>query len=126
MDFELQKAIYSALNAAHGAGKVYDHVPQQKPALYVVIGEGTTTDFDTDDSIGDEDTVTIHTWSTYRGMKELKQAMALNKTTLHDQPLTIVGRTYILGLLEFSESMVDPDGVTRHGVQRFRFITEVP
>lgn len=121
---DLQKAIFDALDTAHASIEVFDDVPDQREPPYVIIGEMTEVPFDTDDSVGRECTMVIHSWSTYRGMKELKDMMDTNKAALHDVDLVVGAGKFILGLLESSQAMLDPDGLTRHGVQRFRFITQ--
>ena len=128
----VQGAILSALqNAsglttllASGAASIVDHVPQSSSYPYVVIGEATARDFDCKSSDGMEQTLTIHTWSRYRGLKETKQIMAEIVNALDQANLSIVGHSLVLLRFEFSATFLDPDGLTRHGVQRFRAITQ--
>ena len=42
---------------------------------------------------------------------------------LHDSSLSVSGFNLINSRFEFSDILRDPDGVTRHGVMRFRVIT---
>ena len=128
----VQGAILSALqNAsglttllASGAASIVDHVPQSSAYPYVVIGEATARDFDCKSSDGMEQTLTIHTWSRYRGLKETKQIMAEIVNALDQANLSIAGHSLVLLRFEFSATFLDPDGLTRHGVQRFRAITQ--
>lgn len=122
--FELQKAIFAVVSSAVSPTPVYDDVPDNKVPPYVRIGETTDLEWDTDDSIGREATITIHSWSVYRGMKEVKDLMDAIKAVLHNQSLTVTGQTVVLVLQEFSETLVESDGLTRHGVQRFRILME--
>jgi len=122
--FEIQKSIFSALSIALAPITVLDDVPDNIACPYVRIGEFTGIEWDTDNSLGRETTITIHIWSDYRGMKELVEMMDKIKLALHNVNLTITGEVCVLCFLEFSESMLDSDGLTRHGVQRFRIITE--
>lgn len=132
MSFEaaLQQAVYDQLSGYPGMPAVYDDVPvdvKGQPAVafpYVVIGEDTHIPFDTDDSLGSESTLTLHTWSRYRGKKECKEIMALNYDALTRQSLAVDGYDLITIEFEYSEVVLDPDGITRHGVQRFRALTE--
>ncbi len=124
----LQVAVRAALVAdatLNGliAGRVYDHVPQDSPFPYVVVGDATARDFDTKTEDGLELTFTVHTWSRYRGLSETKQVMAAVLDALDGQGLTVTGHRLTLLRFEFSATLMDPDGVTRHGVQRFRAIT---
>lgn len=105
---------------------VYDHkpVPDDENNLdadfpYVVIGEDDATQVDTDDTINADHISVIHTWSRYRGLKEIKQMQQAIKDALHRQPLTVANAVYTDGYLEMEENFVDSDGLTRHGVQRF-------
>ena len=128
----VQGAILSALQSAAGlttllaagAASIVDHVPQSSAYPYVVIGEATARDFDCKSSDGMEQTLTIHTWSRYRGLKETKQIMAEIVNALDQANLNIAGHSLVLLRFEFSATFLDPDGLTRHGVQRFRAITQ--
>jgi hypothetical protein len=91
---------------------------------FVVIGDDTVAEFDTDDSEGQEATLTIHVWSRYPGKKEVKQVLDAIYDCLHDSPLTVTGQTVIYIFFEFMETMADPDGLTQHGVIRFRLVTQ--
>lgn len=121
--FELQKAVEDAISAALGVtATVYDDVPQTPSYPYVYIGDMTDGEWDADDFYGREPTLTLHTFSQYSGAKECKNIMDTIKGTLHDQTLTVTGAKIVLCNWEFAQSFLDPDGLTRHGVQRFRFI----
>jgi hypothetical protein len=122
--FELQKAVYTALTAAVAPVVVYDDTPDNVALPYVQIGEFEEVPWDTDTTIGRETLFVVHTWSRYDGMKDLKDLMDTVKAALHNQNLTVTGEYFVLCFVEDSRSMVDPDGRTRHGVQRFRVITE--
>jgi hypothetical protein len=126
MSFEaaLQQSVYDRLSAYPGMPTVYDDVPGDAAYPYVTIGEDTHIPFDTDDSLGSESTLTLHTWSRYRGKKECKEIMALNYAALTRQPLVLDGYDLITLEFEYSEVVLDPDGITRHGVQRFRALVE--
>ena len=67
-------------------------------------------------------TINIHIWSQYKGSKECKQIMDKVHDLLHDSSLSVTGFNLINLRFEFSDIMIDPDGVTRHGVMRFRAI----
>lgn len=141
--FEIQKAVFgkldgtaalTALLAAHaftvGKKAIYDDVPQADKSEkdtafpFVVIGDTTEIPFDTDSSNGRESTLTIHSYSRYRGKKELKDVMDAIKAALHDATLVVSGELFVFCFWEFAETMPDPDGRTRHGVQRFRLLTD--
>ena len=126
--FELQTAIYSALSVDSNltstlGASVFDEVPDQSSYPFVALGEETVVEYDTKDLDGASHTINIHVWSQYKGAKETKQIMDRIHTLLHDSSLSVSGFNLIRMQFEFSDIMRDPDGVTRHGVMRFRAIT---
>ena len=117
---------------AYTVGKkaIYDDVPQANDAgsavafPYVALGDTVEVQWDTDDSVGRETVQAVHTFSRYKGKKELKNIMDAIKAALHQASLAVSGQVVILVHWENTDSFLEPDGVTRHGVQRFRIITE--
>lgn len=126
MSFEaaLQQAVYDQLSSYPSMPPVYDDVPGDAAFPYVVVGEDTHIPFDTDDSLGSESTLTLHVWSRYCGKKECKEIMALIYDALTRQALVLEAHYLITIEFEYSEVLLDPDGITRHGVQRFRALVE--
>lgn len=134
-ELNLQTAIYdkltndSALMALITA--VYDHVPQNAASEddsafpYVVIGDDNVDAWDTDTETGFEFVITIHTWSRYRGRKETKQVQGAIYDALNRQSLTVTGFTVLDVLFLESESFLDADGITRHGISEFNIKMEV-
>jgi len=120
-EFEVQKAVFGILNTGLSV-PVYDDVPDNALAPYVVIGDDTFIEFDSDDISGFEATITIHSWSTYRGRKEVKELMGSIYNLLHRAEFTVTGYNLVGCDSEFSETFLESDGVTRHGVQRFRIL----
>lgn len=126
----IQAAIYTALSsdpaifALVGSSGVFD--TRSTPILFpsISIGDDTAKDFDTCTSDGQETTVTIHTWSQSAGRKEVKSLMSNVYRILHKSNLSVVGQNLILMRCEFAQTYLDPDGITFHGVQRFRTITQ--
>jgi len=125
---DIQKAIYAKLTGSTSlmalVSGVFDHVPPKQAMPYIVIGDDTAIDYDTDNSVGVEATCTIHIWSDYRGRSEAKKIMAAIYSLMHRQPMAIAGLTVIDVQCEYQEVGVDPDGLTRHGVMRFRVVTD--
>jgi hypothetical protein len=109
---------------------IYDAPPQQQESEaasffpYVVIGDDTAAEFDTDDVNGQETTITLHVWSRYRGKREVKLVIDALYDALHDVSLTIAGQSTVYCFWEFAESVPDPDPLIQHGVTRFRIATQ--
>jgi hypothetical protein len=121
--FDLQKAIYDKLTAALPY-PVFDDVPQNQEYPYIAIGEDTSLQWDTDDSIGYNSTLTIHAWSRHAGRKQVKDMIAGIYSALHRQALSISGSYVVTVECAFQETFMDSDQRTRHGVARYRIITE--
>lgn len=116
----LQGAIYTRLST--GTRTVYDEVPDTATLPYIVIGNDTIVADNTDSYVGFEATVTIHTWSDFNGYKEIKTMQDEIYNLLNRHELVITGYNTINCIQEYSEPFLDPDGITRHGVQRFRVL----
>lgn len=130
-NFDLQRAIYSAIEGAGIAGlvQIVDHpITEPSPSDYPFIEIGDSQALPVDESndagtssdTGVEEFVDIHTWSRYSGQKETKEIMAAVYSALHHQTLTVSGRTSAHCWLDGDRVLNDPDGLTRHGVQTFR------
>lgn len=135
-NLELRTAIVQALKAhpglaallatdpSGGTPAVFDHSPQDATFPYVVVGEATGVDHDTDDTLGWDAEVTIHQWSRFRGYEEVERIQrqtdeALNRT----EPVVVDGRIVTLHRVSV-DGVLDDDGLTRHGIHRFRAIVE--
>jgi plastocyanin/RNA-binding protein YhbY len=111
------------VNAVSGANvSVFDDVPENTAYPYVVIGEETTSNSGTKTKDGVEHTLTIHVWSQYRGRREIKEIMQSVYEKLHNTAISVIGASLINIRQEFSTTLTETDGITRHGVMRFRVI----
>ncbi len=100
--------------------------PQGTDYPYITIGDGDGASFDTKSTDGMELVFRVHTWSRYRGAKQALEIMDAINDAIDEQSLTITGHSLVV--LRFENSvgpLLDPDGFTLHGIQRFRAITEV-
>jgi Protein of unknown function (DUF3168) len=137
----MQQAVYDALRddtvlqtlTGEVPARIYDDVPDELWASpepggdflpYVVIGLATAREFDTKTEDGCDQTLMIHTWSRYQGLMETKQIMAAIVDALDQQSLSVTGHDLVQLRFELSETFLEEDGVTRHGLQRFRAYTE--
>lgn len=116
----LQQVIFDRLKKHLTAG-VHDSVPQNAKFPYVVLGEDTVVDWSTKLVPGEEITHTLHLWSQYPGMQELKTLIDQTIQALTVTPLTLSGFDVVVAAMDGIETMRDPDGISRHGVLRFRF-----
>ena len=125
--FALQSSIYTVLNVSAITSTlacgVYDEVVEGNSYPFISLGEETAIDYSTNNLVGAETTINIHIWSRYKGSKQTKQIMDKVHDLLHDVSLTVSGVNLINLRFEYSDIMRDPDGITRHGVMRFRAIT---
>lgn len=129
-EVDIQTGVYEALTGdsslVSAVVGVYDNVLQPNNAAaasdfpYITIGEDVLTEWDTDTETGADVTITIHTWSRKPGRKEVKEIQAIIYNILHRGVIT-VNNYHLVGIdwIE-SQSILDSDGHTRHGIQTFR------
>ena len=125
--WELQQAVYGALTGdttlmAMITG-VHDHVPQETAFPYVTIGEASAVDWRTVGHDGMELTLVLHAWSRERGRREVKLILAEVHRILNDAKLTVPGHVLVWLHFGFSQTMLDNDGATTHGIARYNAIT---
>ena len=125
--WELQKSIFTNLNGnINGIDgenvSVFDDVPEGTPYPYIVIGEETAANNGTKTLDGIEHTLTIHAWSQYRGRREIKEIMQSIYENLHNTDISIAGASLVNIRQEFNTTLSETDGITRHGVMRFRAV----
>ena len=103
---------------------VFENVGDNTPFPYVEIGEIDLGDFGGYSFAGFEGTYTIHTWSQARGRKQCQEIMNRIYTLLHRVDLSLgSGFSTIANICEQSQTIIDSDGRTYHGIQRFKLIT---
>ena len=123
----LQKAVFEALtanaNLMGAISGVYDHVPADTAFPYVTIGETTVTDWSSKTFDGEVHSFTLHVWSRARGRKEVKEILALTYDMLSGAALSVEGQQLVDLRFDFAQTLLDADGLTFHGIQRFRAVT---
>lgn len=125
----IQTAVFQRLDAELSV-PVYDHVPQPNDSgdnalfPYVVIGDDDLSAWDTDTSQGFDGDLTIHVWSRQKGRAETKALQQQIYDALHRFDLSVSGADTITLDQSLATTMMDPDGITRHGVQRFRLLID--
>jgi hypothetical protein len=101
------------------AGRVFDgSAPADTPTPYIVVGDQTERPQDTLGRAGYSSTTTAHVFSSYRGRREVTQALlAMNRAV--ELPLQPEGFAPVTLSSEFVELLVEEDE-TRHLVVRYR------
>ena len=120
----LQQTVFNALDQSSTLQNlvtdVYDFVPESTAFPYVKIGEQTMVDDGTKDKKGSDFTIEVHTFSRYRGSVEIKNIMSVVYDILHESSLSVSGASLVNMRFEFSDIIKENDGLTTHGLQRFR------
>ena len=124
--WEIQKSVYSLLDTFLSV-PVFSmgDVPQSIEAVYCVVGDTTLAPHDGDNATGFDGTITIHTWDcdpTSNGFKKVKELMNDVYGALNRASLNVSGYTVIDVMFEFEQPFLDGDGISTHGVQRFRIL----
>lgn len=128
---ELQRAIYQALIASEalkaemgGTVRAYDRVPPSPTFPYIsfseaqVLDNGNTCEHDMFEIFVD-----LHVWSRTVGMAEAKTISGVVRAVM----LALeIANDWKIAIAEFQTSrhMNDPDGLTVHSVNTFRFLLE--
>tara|TARA_R110000796_G_scaffold251125_2_gene381799 strand:+ start:1310 stop:1717 length:408 start_codon:yes stop_codon:yes gene_type:complete len=120
--FDLQTIIYSTLSASSaldsliGDNKIFDNIPQDTSYPYVVIGNDSSVNTGTKTLDGNEYSVDIEVWSQYRGKKEIKDAMEIIYGLFHNVNYAVSGANMVVSQVRNVQSLIESDGITRHGM----------
>ena len=120
--FDVQSAIFTILNndstldGIIGNDKIFDNVPISTTYPYVVIGDFGVVNIGTKTLDGNEYNIDIDIWSQYRGKKEISDAMERIYNLLHDSSYAVTGASMIISQVKNVITLVENDGITRHGV----------
>jgi Protein of unknown function (DUF3168) len=126
----LQQAVYGVLSnhvpltTLLGGARIYDDVPQAAPYPHVSLGQTSSSDWGTGTEDGEEHILTLHVWSQGGGRAEAQRIMGAIRDALHTASLAIAGHTLVSLRQQFSDVRRDPDGITVHGIVRYRAVTE--
>ena len=127
MNAEVQKAVFLALTTANIAGvtEIRD-TPIAKPTAanfpFIEIGVGQALPADAGGDTGAEEYLDLHVYSRTGGQKQVKEIMTAIYAALHQQSLTVAGRTSAHCFHDSSRVIDTPDGLTRHGIMTFQII----
>lgn len=117
--FELQAAVFAALNAlspALASGGIHAPAPQDNPLPYIEIGESDAVSADVQSRGGLDETVTIHVWTAAGSYAPAKDIISRIRGALHAQKLTVSGRSAALAFIGSTRLFTDDDGESIHGV----------
>jgi hypothetical protein len=129
--FALQQAIYTALAASTdlqsligNPPRLFDYVPRDSAFPYVVLGDGTESDWSTATEDGTEHAIQIDVWSRSTGHKEAKQIAEAIRDALNNAALTVSG-AILIDIRHLATAFArQPDGQTIRAGLRFRAVTE--
>ena len=126
----LQQAVYAALSGNAplttllGGARIYDDVPQAAPYPHISLGQTSSSENGTGTEDSEEHILTLHVWSQTGGRGEAQRIMGAIRDALHTASLALAGHTLVNLRQQFSDVRRDPDGVTIHGIVRYRAVTE--
>ena len=127
----LQQAVYAELVVNSGVmavlgdpPRVYDAVPRDAVFPYVVIGDGSETDWSTATESGSEHTLAIHVWSRSGGHRECKEIAEAIRAAIDGAELSVTGQALIDIRYLDTDYVRSADGETFRASLRFRAVTE--
>jgi hypothetical protein len=120
---EVQTSFYDALTAALAPVPVLDQAGPNQEYPYATIGEFIAAPADTLLEQGADMEMTVHVWSREPGMQECQQLMAAARDALDRQRFQGGGFWWVDTVWQNGQTLREPDGLTRHGIMRFRVLT---
>lgn len=129
--FAVQEAVYARLVADAALQtligippRLYDMVPPAAVFPYVTLGDVAVRDYGTKDGTGFEQNITLHAYSRTRGRKEVKQMLQSIYDSLHRAVFTVTGANFTDCTFLSASTQLENDGLTLHGIIRFRIIIQ--
>jgi hypothetical protein len=126
--FDLQSAIYSTLSedstldSLVGNNKIFDSTAPQGTAYpYVIIGLESARDVGTKTKDGKVYNVDIEVWSQYRGQKQIKEVMERVYNLFNNATISVSGASSVMSFVIATTTLVEADGITRHGIVNIDF-----
>lgn len=118
-------ALTALLTSYASSPAVFTHVPQDLELYpYVVLFDVGLDADDNDCRLGFDGVINIHSWSDERDMAVIGNIQKAIYDALHHAELTMAGYSMVELAQEFSTILRDPDGITLHGVQRYKIILQ--
>jgi hypothetical protein len=104
-----------------GDNKIFDNIPQDTSYPYVQIGLETTRDVGLKTLDGVVYNVDIEVWSQYRGQKEIKEIMERLYNLFNNSTISVSGASSIMSYVINTTTLLEADGITRHGIVNIDF-----
>jgi hypothetical protein len=125
----LQKAVTTALGGSSAlvaivGDRIYDAPPRNAAFPYVSLGQISVADWSTGTEAGAEHQLILDAWSRAAGKRECYAMIDAVTAALNDAALTLDGSALVNLRFQLADVRRDPDGITFHGVIRFRAVTE--
>lgn len=117
------KAVYVALDATTGlTGIISESLSNADPFPKIWIEDGGADDWSNKDDNGLEAFVNLHVGSQKEGTKEIRGLMDKCHSALHNVDLVLANGQSVLCQFVRHDVVIDSDGVTRHGIMRFKLL----
>ena len=117
------KAVYVALDATSGlTGIISESLSNADPFPKIWLEDGGADDWSNKDDNGLEAFVNLHVGSQKEGTKEIRGLMDKCHSALHNVDLVLANGQSVLCQFVRHDVVIDSDGVTRHGIMRFKLL----
>ena len=117
------KAVYVALDATSGlTGIISESLSNADPFPKIWIEDGGADDWSNKDDNGLEAFVNLHVGSQKEGTKEIRGLMDKCHSALHNVDLVLANGQSVLCQFVRHDVVIDSDGITRHGIMRFKLL----
>lgn len=117
------KAVYVALDATTGlTGIISESLSNADPFPKIWLEDGGADDWSNKDDNGLEAFVNLHIGSQKEGTKEIRGLMDKCHSALHNVDLVLANGQSVLCQFVRHDVVIDSDGITRHGIMRFKLL----
>ena len=117
------KAVYVALDAITGlTGIISESLSNADPFPKIWLEDGGADDWSNKDDNGLEAFVNLHVGSQKEGTKEIRGLMDKCHSALHNVDLVLANGQSVLCQFLRHDVVIDSDGITRHGIMRFKLL----
>jgi hypothetical protein len=117
------KAVYVALDATTGlTGIISESLSNDDPFPKIWLEDGGADDWSNKDDNGLEAFVNLHVGSQKEGTKEIRGLMDKCHSALHNVDLVLANGQSVLCQFVRHDVVIDSDGITRHGIMRFKLL----